>query len=131
MRKGFQQFFSAFSHLRHERFVQQTTGLVFLFIALSLGFLFWKLWPDMASQPSVPLHYNIHFGTDRVGAWYNLFVCPAWMLVMYIVNAVTSLVVWKKDHTLSFFLFGTSAIVSAILFIALIFIVLLNMTYYG
>src|SRR3989338_9186084 len=34
----------------------------------------WRLAPIVATNPFIPLHYNIFLGVDRFGPWYEIFI---------------------------------------------------------
>lgn len=108
-----------------------TFGIAFLFSAASAFILYYFLYPAMRSQPFVPLHYNIHFGVDLIGQWWQLFTAPAIALLITLLNILFAIFFLKKEPVLSSFFAVVAVIGTALLFVATVFIVLLNMTYYG
>ena len=123
-----------FKHLfRDLRYLSKHSRLFRWTILLSLAFLFltwllpiWRIMPLAAEQPFIPLHYNIYFGIDRFGPWYNVFFLPVLGTLLLIVNVFFEAVFFQKEHVISkFFAIGT-IFTESVLFISMLFIVLLN-----
>ncbi|MFA6131243.1 MAG: hypothetical protein WC730_03215 [Patescibacteria group bacterium] len=130
-KKVFRGIRTAVGELWHERLVKVSLGVAFACFLLSLGFIFWRLWPEMMAEPSVPLHYNIHFGVDRVGSWWMIFSGPVAQMTIIFLNFCLAVGIWKRDRVLSLFLVGASTIAGIFIFIATLFLVLINVSYYG
>jgi hypothetical protein len=60
--------------------------LSLLAIAGAFGWIYWRLFPEILSQPGVPLHYNIHSGVDSFGRWQMIFLAPSIALGLFILN---------------------------------------------
>lgn len=112
------------------RFFRICFGLSLLTIVLMTALPLWKMWPIIAAREAVvPMHYNIHFGVDRTGAWWGFFVLPAIGLGCLIVNGLMALRLWKREQMLSYLFAGVTVAVEVILFVAMIFVVSLNLAY--
>ncbi|MFH1711990.1 MAG: hypothetical protein ABH846_02010 [Patescibacteria group bacterium] len=111
------------------RFFQITgiTGL--LLILFSVGFIYVELFPGLQDQVAIPLHYNVHFGIDMFGAWWQIFLFPIIGLAIYIINLILALFMWRKEKVLSHFFAVVSVVTSFITLISTVLIVLLNVTY--
>lgn len=110
----------------HSRLFQITFLLSVLFLVGTWALPLWRLVPIGQEQVYIPLHYNIYFGTDRFGPWYQVFFLPGLGTVLLIVNTLFQAVFFKREKMLSrFFAIGT-LFAEAILFLSMIFIVLLN-----
>ncbi len=131
MKTSAKQFFQSAIAISKKRFFQITFGIGFLFFAAGAGILYYFLYPQMRSELFVPLHYNIHFGVDLIGQWWQLFTSPFIAAVILLVNWIIAVYFFKKEPVLSSFFAVVAAICAALLFVATIFIVLLNLTYYG
>ncbi len=98
-----------------------------LFIVLSIALILWKLAPMAEGGRLVALHYNVLFGVDLLGAWYQALALPGIGLVIFVANMLFARQVWEKEHLLSL-LFAAGTIVAELtLFVAVVFITLLNL----
>ncbi len=100
-----------------------------VFLTASLALMYWKLFPSAMDQFTVPLHYNVHSGVDRIGSWQQLFTVPVVGLAIMIINLVGAAIAWKRQKVLSYFLLATTAVCEIFVFLAVVFIVLLNLSY--
>jgi len=113
------------------RFFPIAFFLSLAFIGASIGLIYWKLFPEITQQFAVPLHYNIHFGVDLFGGWRRIFTIPTIGGIILAVNTLVSIVLFRKDRTLSYFFMTVATMTEVILFAAMVFVVLLNLSYYG
>ncbi len=98
-----------------------------LLVALSTMLIFWKLAPLGVDGRLLALHYNVFFGVDLLGSWYQALALPGLGLVMFFANMLFARQVWEREHLLSF-LFATGTIIAELaLFVAVVFITLLNL----
>lgn len=112
------------------RFFRICFGLSLLTVVLMTLLPFWRLYPIIAARAMVvPMHYNIHFGVDRTGPWWGFFVLPAIGLGCLIVNSLLALKLWKRERMLSYLFAGVTVAVEIILFVAMVFVVSLNLAY--
>lgn len=102
------------------------SGGFFLLCAL---FPVWKLFPDITLRPAIPLHYNIHSGIDLFGPWWNIFLIPALGGGVLLINTLAALFIWKRERLLAFVFLGATMLAEFILFFAMVFVVLLNLSY--
>ena len=100
-------------------------------IAASLVLIWWQLFPQIREQIFIPLHYNIHFGVDSLGPWWRIFTIPFLEILILVVNTIAAVYLWKRERVLSELVVGTGLMCEATLFVALLFVILLNLTYYG
>jgi hypothetical protein len=114
-----------------EPIARNTLAPSFLLVLLSFGAIFWFLFPEASEQIAVPLHYNIHFGVDRYGAWWQIFTIPTVGLGIVLLNGVTAAILWSRDKMLSVFLSLVTLGFEVLLCVALTFVILLNLSYYG
>jgi hypothetical protein len=111
----------------------ETLALVFSFIFISMQLLlvYWRLFPQIRVQPFIPLHYNIHSGVDLVGAWWQIFMLPFIGFLILVFNFVAGKWVDKRDKKVGVFYSCVTILNQVILFIAMIFVVAINLSYYG
>lgn len=102
-----------------------------LLIALGVGAIYWLLFPEAAEQIAVPLHYNIHFGVDRYGAWWQIFTTPMIGAIILVLNTMVAGYLWARDKMLSGYVSIAILIMQVLLAVALGFVILLNLSYYG
>lgn len=106
------------------------SSIVGTFLAIALPvFLWWQLFPSAFREFALPLHYNVHFGVDRFGAPWQLFTVPIIGGVVWVVSGIGSVVFWTRDKVLSYFFMSGGVLSLSILFFAMIFIVLLNLSH--
>ena len=96
--------------------------LVFM-IALPL----WRILPLASEKPFIPLHYNVYMGVDAFGPWYDVFLLPILGLVLLLVNVAFQALFFQQEHVLSLFFATVTVATEAILFVAMVLIVLLNL----
>lgn len=111
------------------RYFQVSMVIALIFLAASIVLPYWRLFPEITSSFAVPLHYNIHSGVDLYGRWERIFTTPIISGIILIVNIVLGIALWRKDKVLSYFFFTVAAIAQVFAFLAMIFVVLLNLSY--
>ena len=99
-----------------------------LFFSLLFNIILWLglAWQVKSFAKLISLHYNIYFGIDLLGHWYQIFLLPALGLFFLMINFLLGLVVYRKEKILSYFLAGASSLIQVIFILATIFIVLIN-----
>lgn len=127
--KRFQFFFSdTRSMYRTKRFVWcAILSLVFLGLATALPL--WKIVPLASSRPYIPLHYNIYLGVDRLGSWNQIFFLPILGMGLFIFNLILQTLAFQKEKLLATMLAIATVLIEALLFFAMVLIVLLNLSY--
>lgn len=100
-----------------------------LLITLQVGLISWRIVPLISGQTAVPLHYNIHFGVDTIGAWWRIYTVPAVALVMLALNLGIGQYFFNRDRALAYMAMGATLLLEVILFVASLFIILLNISY--
>ncbi len=103
-----------------------------IFIPIALGLLFnivlWALTIGKFgySQDPIPLHFNIVYGIDYIGASYNIYQIPLLGLIILLLNFWLARVLNRREKLLSHFLLIAGALTNAILLIADIALIILN-----
>lgn len=97
-------------------------------ISLLLNLGLWLLLYSKIKPQDAPvmLHYNIYFGIDLIGAWYQVFLLPGSGLAIFLINFGLSFIIHKRDKVLSLFPVFVSLLAQLIIGIAGILIILLN-----
>lgn len=97
-------------------------------IATAQAAIWWLLisgvHPDSSGQ--IFLHYNIIFGIDLVGDWWNMYFLPAAGLLVVLANFFLSLVFYAQDRFLARLVSVWTVFFHAFLLAAVIFLVRLN-----
>lgn len=88
---------------------------IFAFFLVKIGF-----------RTNIPLHYNVYFGIDLIGNWYQLLIIPLFGFLIICLNNILAAFLYLKDKLMAYFLVGTALFVQIILFLATLAIVWLN-----
>lgn len=99
----------------------------FLLFTVCLALPIWHIVPLAKSSPYIPLHYNVYFGVDRFGSWYNIFVLPALGLLFFLLNTMLQMHFFRSEKMLSRFLAISTVLIELIFVIAMMLIILLNL----
>ena len=118
-----------FREMLSRRFLKIAAGLSLFFWALSIALPAWQVVPGIVGKTAVPLHYNIHFGIDMVGPWWQIFVVPGIGLLFIILNLLAARLTWPRDPMLSFTIAAATVVIEVLLFVGMIFIVFLHLSY--
>jgi hypothetical protein len=118
-----------FREMWRSRLIKVSTVLSVLFWLLSVALPAWRVVPEIVGKTAVPLHYNIHFGIDTVGPWWQIFVVPAVGLLFMVMNLIAARMTWRRDPMLSYTIAAATAFIELLLLVAMIFIVFLHLTY--
>ena len=105
-------------------YIKPLSGLVLLFIILSLVFSFAII--KSSSQDLLILHYNVNSGIDLIGGLNKLYVIPVLGLVILTANAVVSMIVKKDRKFFSYLLIFASLAANAYLLLSLGLIYIIN-----
>lgn len=112
-----------------QRFFRYATLASVVMLTGSVLFMWIVLFPEVQELRVVPLHYNIHVGVDRVGAWWQLFVPSIIGVVLTILNLVVAVRVWQREQVIAYAAVVTSLFVDLVIAIHLVLIALLNLAY--
>lgn len=107
--------------------VTSAVALCFVVGAVTLPLL--RLFPDLYGQPVVPLHYNIHYGVDWTGEWWQVFSFPMMGVVCFVINVALALFFVRRDRVLTTISLVANVLITALLFVATVFMVSLNLVY--
>lgn len=98
-------------------------------IVCEIALISWRIVPMIYGQTAVPLHFNTHFGVDTVGAWWRIYTVPAVALILLVGNMFLANYFFHRERVLAYMAVGATLILETVLFGAMIFIVLLNISY--
>ncbi len=98
-------------------------------IVVQIGLISWRIVPAIYGQTAVPLHYNIHFGVDTIGDWWRIYTVPTLALCILLINMGLAQFFFVRDRALAYMAGGATLVLEAILFVASLFIILLNLSY--
>jgi len=102
------------------------TTLIFLAVALQTAIWVYLIVNVGPSLDRVFLHYNIVFGVDLVGPWWNLYYLPLIGFIMLTINTAFSYFIYKTDKFLSRLLNFWSVFIHIFLLIAVLLLIRLN-----
>ena len=91
--------------------------------------LIFKFRPVALANPeqiTMPLHYNIYWGIDLFGRWYESFIIPVLGLTILIINFILAIFLYSQKSLASYFFIISAVFVQAFLITAMILIILIN-----
>src|SRR3989344_6114574 len=102
-----------------------------LLFSLLVNILVWLILVRLIRNfsESIIFHYNIYFGVDLLGNWYEIFWLPASGLFIIFLNFILASLFSEKEKIISYFLVSASSLVQVLIFLAslpVIFISLLK-----
>jgi len=111
-----------------EFFFQNKKNILFLVLGMIINLTSWvylyiKIKPQ---EEPIYLHYNIYFGVDLIGQWYQIFFIPLTGLIIYFINLYFSYIIYKKEKIISYVIIGTTIFIQSILLITSLLVVRLN-----
>jgi len=100
-----------------------------LFFSLFLNIFIWfvMLWYIRDFPEIIPLHYNIYFGIDLLGPWYQIFFIPVSGLITILANYFLAIIYWQKNILLSYFLIGVTTLIQILLLASALAIIYLSL----
>jgi len=70
---------------------------------------------DITDEP-IALHYNVYFGINLIGSWYQAYVQPIIGIIVIVANNFLAYVVYKRERVASYILIFVSVVIQLILF---------------
>lgn len=101
---------------------------LFLSLFVNVGLWLLVIWQTKNLGELISLHYNIYFGIDLLGFWYQIYLLPGLGLLFFLINFVLAGLFYSKEKIISYFLIGGSTFSQIIFFLATIFIILINLS---
>lgn len=109
-----------------DKFFQITFSLALIINLLIWLALYYYFFPLQYSGEFIPLRYNIYFGINLIGKWYEVFVMPVIGLLLIMINFLLADVIYLRDKVVSYFLLGANIFINIILGLASYTIILIN-----
>ncbi|PIR02923.1 MAG: hypothetical protein COV60_03080 [Candidatus Magasanikbacteria bacterium CG11_big_fil_rev_8_21_14_0_20_43_7] len=109
-------------------YLKKKPNIILLCISVGLNIAAW-MWLGLNIRPAlgqVFLHYNILFGVDLVGSWYNVFALPLAGIFIIFCNATLGWRLYKQDPFATYVLQGIAIFVNVLLLISTALLVFLN-----
>ena len=98
-------------------------GLSFLINLFAWGWLLLYIRPQEAP---IFLHYNVLFGVDLTGMWYEVFFLPLAGFLIIVTNSLLAWILYKKDRFAGYVLLCTAAFCQILIAIVSGLLVFLN-----
>lgn len=108
-------------------FYRVTSLLSAAFVIVMVALPLWRLYPTGEEDNFIALHYNVYLGVDQFGPWYFIFSIPLLGATLFLLNLTFEIFFFRREHVLSKFFAVATVCAEAILFVATVLIVLLNM----
>lgn len=93
------------------------------------AFLIFKFRPIALANPEnaiLPLHYNIYWGIDLFGAWYQAFIMPIIGLAIWLMNFVLAIYLYSKKIMASYFFVISAVVAQLFLLTSTLLVILIN-----
>lgn len=121
--ESLQSYLTLYSYFLKDRFVR-----INLFLAGGLNIILWLwlFWQTKDFSGHIALHYNIYFGIDLLGSWFNLFYLPALGLAIFLFNLAIGAISFEREKILGYFLVGAATLNQVLLLLAAFFVVFIN-----
>lgn len=121
--ESLQSYLTLYSYFLKDRFVR-----INLFLAGGLNIILWLwlFWQTKDFSGHIALHYNIYFGIDLLGSWFNLFYLPALGLAIFLFNLAIGAISFEREKMLGYFLVGVATLNQILLLLAAFFVVFIN-----
>ncbi len=111
------------------RYFRLMTLISLACVLCSAGLIAWRLFPDLYGKEVIPLHYNIHYGVDWTGTWWQIFVYPIAGALVMIWNLFLAFCVVKREPMLAEVVLVSNVVLTGFLLCATVFVVLMNIVY--
>lgn len=85
-------------------------------------FILWQVGP---TEDFIPLHYNIYFGIDYLGRWYEAYFLPLLSFLITSVNLIVALLFYKRDKHLTYLVMGATVFLQTVLSVAVMNLIFL------
>ncbi len=129
LQKRFQHFFADFTEMIFLPRYKGSAILAFVFLVLSAALPVWLVVPLREARPFIPLHYNIYFGVDRLGPWFQIFFIPGLACLLFILNLVLQTAAFRHQHFLATLISIATVLLNFVFLVAMVLIILLNASY--
>src|SRR3989338_8057941 len=127
IRKQLSHFFCDFRVIfSHGHLYRLSLFVSVLFTVVTFALPLWRIVPLADEQPFIPLHYNVYFGVDRFGPWYDIFILPALALVFLLINIFLQTHFFQSEKVLARIFALSTVFIEIVLAVAMFLIVLLN-----
>lgn len=114
-----------YSTILSNSFFREKSIKIILILSILINLFTWifLVWSVKGQPESIPLHYNIYFGIDLYGNWYEILVLPSFGLLFLVINSILGAIFFSKEKILSYFLAGFALLGVSILSLASILII--------
>ena len=111
-----------------KEFFKNTTNQLLISSSLLLNialFLFFYFFIKQSNIPIV-LHYNVDWGVDYFGEIKSIFALPIVGIIIFLLNGVLALKLWRGNRILSYFLTAATFLIQCFLIVSGIALYLIN-----
>lgn len=77
-------------------------------------------------QENIILHYNVYFGIDLLGNWYESLLIPLAGFFIVAINGLVGIFIWRRDRVISYLLGIGSFFIAVIVMTSAALLVYLN-----
>lgn len=109
--------------LRSRKILFFLSAASLMIIIAASAVLIWKIPP---TDQTVFLHYNIYFGIDKTGPWWQLLIIPGSGLSVFLLNTMAIMLMKHMDSIIKILLAAVTLGLEIMCAVAVVFIILLN-----
>ena len=82
----------------------------------------------MPQDETIFLHYNIYYGVDLIGGWYQIYLyIPFIALIVFFINVFISYILYKRDVKLTYLIQGLNVFLQVSILVSTYLIVQQNL----
>lgn len=108
---------------RHERVLLILSVVSLACVVASWVLLLWKI---PYTENTIYLHYNVFFGVDLTGSWYQLLWLPGSGTAIWLFNTAVLHLDKKMDHITKLSVSSVTLAMEIMLIVASVLVILLN-----
>lgn len=110
-------------------FLKQRWHLIILLSSLMLNLItwLWLWWRVKSTEELIPLSYNIYFGIDFLGDWWQIFLGPIFGLLVILINYFLAYFIFLVNKFISHWLIVLTLIIQIFI---LVYDMILVINYY-
>jgi len=100
--------------------------LIFSFVTNAIDWVILRIWIRPVDFPII-LHYNVYFGVDSIGEYWQVYLLPLIGLILFVINLFLSIYFYKqRERIASYILLMATLMIQMSLIVASAGVILIN-----